>query len=203
MTLGQGKLYVVRNGAVKREVWVRPEDWRLSAEGVLLTIPIAEASFWSQVSALYYGPEISSAQTARIITRRWQMRAVCEWDLREWVQRPTSKPSILRSWWPLEIQASLPVAPMEDFPQAQARVVSCLQRLAAKEQGKSFAVVMQGRILMALFSRLLGRRLGDAEYLALRSPDLSVVNLQTWRVDQGFLSSMQYQDASGAIGRGD
>jgi broad specificity phosphatase PhoE len=79
----------------------------------------------------------------------------------------------------------------EDVERAERRVAECIRRLAALHAGQSFAVVAQGRIITALYSYLLGRQLGKAEWLSLRSPDLSVIDLATWQVERGFFSQLQ------------
>lgn len=178
-------LYVVRNSAAKVESGALMADWRLSPEGVLLTIPIAEASFWARVAIIYHGPELSSEQTARIISRRWQMPTECEWDLREVLVAPWAQQQ--------NDGGSPPVRQhlLEDRQQAELRIARCVKRLARRHAGQSFAIVAQGRILTALYSFLIGRSLGQAEWQSLRSPDLSVIDLDTWQVKQGFFSQLQ------------
>lgn len=178
-------LYVVRNSAVKVEAGALMADWRLSPEGVLLTIPIAEASFWARAAIIYHGPELSSEQTARIIARRWQMPTECEWDLREVLVAPWSHWQDDGSGRPVRQHL------LEDGQQAELRIARCVKRLAKRHAGQSFAIVTQGRILIALYSFLFGRKLGQTEWQSLCSPDLSVIDLQTWRVRQGFFSHLQ------------
>ncbi len=178
-------LYVVRNSATRVETGVLMADWRLSPEGVLLTIPIAEASLWARVAIIYHGPELSSEQTARIISRRWQMPTECEWDLREVLVAPWVQ------WQDDGGGRSVHQHLLEDGQQAELRIARCVKRLARRHAGQSFAIVAQGRILTALYSFLSGRALGQAEWQSLRSPDLSVVDLETWRVKQGFFSQLQ------------
>lgn len=184
---GANSLYVVRNSAVKVDAGALMADWKLSPEGVLLTIPIAEASFWAKVSIIYHGPELSSQQTARIISRRWQMPIEDEWELRELLVSPWSHRPDDVSGFSGPIHQHL----LEDGKQAELRVARCIKRLAKRHLGQSIAIVAQGRILTAFYSFLLGRSLGQTEWQSLHSPDLSVIDLSTWRVRQGFFSHLQ------------
>ena len=161
------------------------------AGGVILTIPIAEASFWASVAGIYHSPAPKAAQTAQIIARRWRLPTYAKEDLREMEIQGYIMPEQFVHIVGDHLAGVASSSLLEDYALAQQRIVRCVQRLAVINAGRSFAIVSHGRILTALYSHLLGYRLGREAWQSLRMPDLSVINLATWQVEAGFLSDIK------------
>lgn len=163
----------------------------LSREGVMLASPVAEASFWNSVQAIYYSPEVRAAQTAELIARRWQKLLHLEDDLSDmWMAGTGLDQEQFEQVVGDHLEGRVSHPLLEPYEIAQKRIVRCVQRLARKNIGRDFAIVSHARILTAFYSHILGQRLGRKEWLSIRTPDLSVINPHTWQVTDGFFSDL-------------
>ncbi|MGI6343949.1 MAG: histidine phosphatase family protein [Bacillota bacterium] len=183
------KVYVVNCSQAASELFLPPDQWRLSQAGILLLMPIVEASLWQNVSVIYHAPEVRAQQTAWMIAQRWDLPLEVDWDLRELdlrgrLDRPEFA-ALIGDYLLGATRHSL----IEEYELAASRIMRCIERLAAKHRGESFAIVSHEKLLTILFSSLLGTRLGLEAWRSVRRPDLAVINLETRQVEAGFLSS--------------
>jgi len=81
----------------------------------------------------------------------------------------------------------------ESWDRATLRVVTAMAAIVTAASGNSVAVVSHGRILTVWFSHWLQRRLSVSEWQAIRMPDLSVVDLDSRRVESGFFANLSSQ----------
>ncbi|HBK85027.1 MAG TPA: hypothetical protein DDZ53_03240 [Firmicutes bacterium] len=184
------KLYVVHHSKPIEASALHPSQLPLSREGIMLVTPVAEASFWSSVAVIYYSPELKAAQTADIIAHRWQIPLYMEEDLSDmWIVRGGLPQELFERIVGDHLEGLVSHPLLEDYVQAQQRIVRCVRNIASKHTG-SFAIVSHARILTAFYSHLLGRRLGRQEWLSIRTPDLSVIDLDTWHVTAGFFGKL-------------
>lgn len=186
------KLYVVHHSKPIEAQALHPSQLPLSREGIMLATPVIEASFWRSVAALYYSPELRAAQTAELIANRWQIPLNMEEELSDmWIVSGGLAQDQFEQIVGDHLEGLTNHPLLEDYTLAQRRIVRCVQRLARENAGRSFAIVSHARILTALYSHLLRRRLGRQEWLSLRTPDLSVIDPVTWQVTAGFFSNLQ------------
>ncbi|NLY53554.1 MAG: histidine phosphatase family protein [Firmicutes bacterium] len=175
------KLYVLHHSKPEKIPGLAPAAWRLSRVGVMLAIPIAEASFWSTVNAIYHCPALAAMQTAQIVAGRWQMPIRQVADLGRLPMQELTRGLLGQRAGSGNLHFD------KDYTAAQERIVRCVHRLAQQNVGYSFAIVSHRRTIAALYSHLLGRQITREECRSLRMPDLSVVDLETWQVIDGFL----------------
>ncbi|NLW17055.1 MAG: histidine phosphatase family protein [Firmicutes bacterium] len=186
------KLYVVHHSKGLEAPALPSSLLPLSREGVLLTTPVAEASFWNSVAAIYSSPELRAVQTAEIIAKRWQLPLYLVDDLRDmWLTSAGLEPDHLVDIVGDHLEGKVSHQLLEPYDAAQERIVRCVQRLARENTDRNFAIVSHARILIPFYSHLFGRRLGRNEWLSIRSPDLSVINHHTWQVTAGFFSEFK------------
>ncbi len=188
----ESKLYVVHHSKAL-EAKAFPQSFLpLSREGIMLTSPVAEASFWSSVEAIYSSPELRAVQTAELIARRWQLPLYLEDDLSDmWLVSAGLDEDQFGQIVGDHLEGKVNHQLLEPYEEAQQRIVRCVHRLAHENSNRSFAIVSHARILTAFYSHLFGRRLGRKEWLSIRTPDLSVIDPHTWRVTAGFFSDLQ------------
>ena len=185
------KLYVVHHSK-PMEAKAMPESLLpLSREGIMLAAPIAEASFWNSVRAVYYSPELRAAQTAEMIARRWQMPLHIEDDLSDmWIAGAGLEQAQYEQIIGEHLEGTTNSQLLESYDSAQKRIVHCVERLAQRNSGHDFAIVSHARVLTTFYSHLFRRRLGRQEWLSIRTPDISVIDLKTWQVTDGFFSNL-------------
>lgn len=188
------KLFVVHHSKPLESTAFHPSQLPLSRSGVMLAVPLAEASFWDTVTTLYYSPEVAAAQTAELIGRRWPLQLHVEEKLSDmWIASGGLDRDSLAKIVGSHLEGSDSSPMLEDYDQAQQRIVHCVQRLAVRHAGENFAIMSHSRLITAFYSHLLGRRLGREEWLSLRTPDLSVIDLPDWVVSAGFFSDLAEQ----------
>lgn len=185
------KLFVVHHSK-PMEAKALPESLLpLSREGMMLAAPIVEASFWNSVQAIYYSPELRAAQTAEMIGRRWEIPLHIEDDLSDmWIAGAGLEQAQYEQMIGEHLEGTVSHQLLEPYGMAQKRIVSCVERLVKKHTNHDFAIVSHARILTTFYSHFLGRRLGRQEWLSIKTPDLSVIDIATWQVTDGFFSSL-------------
>lgn len=186
------KLYVVRHSAVNIDYSLPATRWTLSHEGIQLMMPIVESSFWSSVRTIYHSPEPKAAQTAMLIARRWRLplavsRGLREMEIGQMVMEREQFYNIVGDH--LEGEKACPF--IEDFDAAKQRFVRSIAQIVAAHPGQSLGIVSHGRILTAFYGHLLCRRLTRGEWQSIRQPDLSVIDLDNWRIESGFFSNLR------------
>lgn len=185
------RLYVVHHSKPLDAPALHPSLLPLSREGIMLASPVVEASFWSSVRTIYYSPEMQAAQTAELIANRWSLELQLADDLSDmWLVNASLPQAELEQIIGEHLQGTVEHPLLEPYDEAQRRIVNCVQRLARQHAGDNFAIVSHARILTALYSHILGRRLGRQEWLSIRTPDLSVIDTSAWQVTDGFLSEL-------------
>lgn len=191
----ENNLYVIHHSKAV-EARALPESLLpLSREGIMLASPIVEASFWSKVEAIYSSPELRAVQTAELIANRWQLPVYLEDDLSDmWMVGAGLEQEQYEQIIGEHLEGKVNHQLLEPYEDAQRRIVHCIQRLSQENGQRSFAIVSHARILTVFFSHLFGRRLGRKGWLSIRTPDLSVINRQTWRVTAGFFSDLDAHD---------
>lgn len=182
-------IYVVRHAQVKVEPEVASHLWELSEEGRDAAEELARGESWEDVAWIYHSPEPKAEATARVIAEvAGGMELRMHPDLRELEMR-TGYLSAAEFQGRLQqylVGAEDP--DFEPFEEAAARIERCVREIVEEAAGRSVAIVSHGRILTALYSRLLGRRLTIEEWRSIRMPDVSVIDTETWQVKRGFLS---------------
>lgn len=76
----------------------------------------------------------------------------------------------------------------DQYSDSQDRIVKCIRDVVRQAQGESIMVVSHGLIITLFLSYLLGNRLEYGDWLKLRTPDLSIVNLTSANIEKGFYS---------------
>ena len=187
------------------EPGVDPHKWRLSSSGISSMKDMAERSFWKSVKAIYHSPELKAVGTAVIVGEKWGIPLFEEHSLRELESRMgylEREVFIKRVGDHLEGKAEDHL--LESFDVARHRIVTGLDRMLTKHRDReeSIAIVSHGRILTALYSHFLGRRLSRAEWLSIALPDISVVDYRDWTIREGFLSESVQANRSRGVGSG-
>lgn len=183
------KLYVVHHSRTLVTRAIHSSQLPLSQVGVMVATPLAEASFWREVGAIYSSPELPAAQTAELIAQRWQLPLFLEDDLCEmWLVAPGLSEIDLLEVIGDHLEGHISSPLLEGYSQAQGRVVRFVEQMAQENKGRSLAIVTHARLIVALYSHIMRRRLRREDWLSLRMPDLSVIDLATWQVVDGFFS---------------
>lgn len=180
-------MFVIRHAATIMDFDIPPADWTVSTEGVQATRALAAQESWSGVSRIYHSPENKAVATAKIVSEVSGIPTRVADDLRE-LGIPTIQPG---EEFICRVGAYLAGShdpEFEDWNAATERIVHCVQGIVRDEHGTSVAIVSHGRILTVLFSHILKRRMSVEEWRSIRMPDLSVVDLDSWTVERGFLS---------------
>ncbi len=183
---------MVNHSAVNIDYSLPAERWTLSPEGIQLMMPIAESTIWSKVKKIYHGPESRAAQTAMIIARRWDLSLATNRGLRELEIRSSAMER--RQFFDIigdHLEGKARHAFIEDIEVATQRFVRSISQIVALHPGQSVGIVSNARILTVFYGHLLGRRLTRDEWQSLRTPDLSVIDLQTLEVNSGFFSDLK------------
>jgi 2,3-bisphosphoglycerate-dependent phosphoglycerate mutase len=184
------KLYIVRHAQVAVDPNSPAHLWPLSEAGKRAAEELAARENWDDVYRVYHSPEPKAEQTAQIIAKRLKVGTAREEDLRELHADLGFLPA---EQFHARVAAYLSgyVDPaFENYDSAVARIDACVKRIAREAGGRSVVVVSHGRILTAFFSKLLGRRLTGEEWRSIKLPDLSVIDLATWKVERGFFADV-------------
>jgi len=183
------KLYIVRHAQVNVDFSVPSHEWEISEEGIRATKDLVSGETWNGVRRIYHSPEPKAAATARIISDITSIPTRLMNELHE-LRIPTIHPAeefVRRVGTYLE---GFPDQEFEDWDQATTRILGCVHKIISEANGSSVAMVSHGRILTVLFSHLLKRRMTVWEWQSIRLPDVSVIDLDTWRVERGFFSDL-------------
>ena len=182
------KLYIIRHAQVEIKPEMPPPQWRLSAEGKKSVQPLVSAYGISDISCVYHSPEIKAAQTAAIIGKALSVPVRVDDDLRElemnsgYLSQESFTDIVGRFLEGENIDF------FEDYGRAQERIIRSIEGITRAEKGRSVAVVSHGRIIIALLSYLLGRRLGREEWRSMKFPEISVIDLEKGVVEKGYMA---------------
>lgn len=181
------KLVIVRHAAVSVHFDVPSTEWDVTHEGVALTRHLAKDDAWNEVSEIYHSPERKAVVTANVLSEATGIPTTAIDGLRE-LKAPAIRSEIEFVRRVGSYLAGYPDTEFENWDAATARVVDAIQQAVSRSSGKSIAVVSHGRILTVWYSHLFSRRMTVDEWRSIRLPDLSVVDLDTWRVERGFFA---------------
>lgn len=182
------KLYVVRHAAVAVDFDLPASDWQLSGAGIEATRKLVDAGGWEDVRHIYYSPEVKARQTASIISQMTGTASTVVEDLRE-LRAPIL---INLDEFQGRVGAYLDGfadPEFEPWDEAGERIARCVEAILDEADGL-VAIVSHGRILTAWFSHWLGRRLSRRDWESMGLPDLSVVDIDSRRVERGFFSDV-------------
>ncbi|MCL6444335.1 MAG: histidine phosphatase family protein [Alicyclobacillus sp.] len=189
-------LVVVRHAQVTIDPHVPPAQWHLSAEGEAAAAALAADPIWPTIHIIAHSPEPKAKATAHILSSMHSLPLTEEPDLRELEMDAGFLPTDVFLDRVGRFLEGEPDEAFEDYGAATDRIVQCVQRLLLAANGQSVAIVSHGRILTALFSHLLGRRLARQLWQSIRLPDLAVLDVgsptdvTTWRGVRGFFSDL-------------
>ncbi|RLQ93315.1 histidine phosphatase family protein [Falsibacillus albus] len=181
------KLFVIRHAQVCIVPSLPSHQWELSEEGAISARKIALQTDWEDASIIYHSPERKAMQTAAAIGIEKTLVLREEEDLRE---LEMNSGFLKKEDFQSKVGEYLMGKGDHDFEEywsAQERIVNCVKNLVDRHKGSSLAIVSHGRILTAFYSFLLRRRLGVQEWQSIKMPDISVIDLETWMVIDGFL----------------
>lgn len=176
------KLFVIRHGSVEKDPALAPELWPLSDLGRAKTEELARQEDWTGVVKLYHSPERKAQETGTIISRITDIPLQPLDDLRDVC------PLVSLSSGPRVVGEDSPFYLGENRKAATDRIVQCIHDLAHRHHGQSIAIISHARILALLYSHILGRKITLLEWLSVPLPGLSVIDVDQWRVERGFLS---------------
>lgn len=183
------KLYLIRHSEVIVESGTAPEQWHLSETGRKKAAALAEYEHWTGVHTVYHSPQPKTKETAAFICAHtgaaakemaglgevWMNGGFLEHE--HFVQRIG------------DYLRGTNEDDFESFTAATDRIVTSILHIVRQLNGESAAIVSHGRILSVFFSYLLGRRVTVEEWQSMRFPELSVIDVNTWRIERGFLAS--------------
>lgn len=181
-------LYIVRHSIPAIDPTVAAEHWSLSDAGARAAQQLGELPCWQNVDIIYSSPEPKALQTAEAIARQWGTGVIIEYDLRELQMKPIWLDNVDFVKKVGDYLEGADDPDFEPYDQAQQRIVDCVKRLIQSHPDQSIAIVSHGRILVAFFSHLFGRRVGRQEWRSIKMPDLAVVDLAGSQVVSGFFT---------------
>jgi len=151
-------IYLVRHPATAVELGTPSHQWSLSPAGLEQAQQLAQQAFWRRVQMIYSSEEPKATTTARIVADKtglpWQTHA-CLGELdRSSFQPPdiaAYRSAVARMFGTPHHQ----VRGWESRAQAEERIVTCIQQIAANVKG-DVAVISHGLILALLVAHLTG-----------------------------------------------
>lgn len=183
------KLYVVLHTQVEINPFIPASNWHLSKEGRFSTLHLAQSESWEDAQWIYSSCEPKAIETAQIIAEHLQIKQHTHPDLRELHFATAYLPANEFQNRIARYLEGKPDPAFEDYQKAQTRMDQCVKSIIQEQTGSSGIIVSHGRIITAWYSLLLGRRLTAQEWKSIKLPDLSVIDLLTWKIERGFISS--------------
>lgn len=180
------QLYLIRH-ARSRMMGDAAERWPLSEKGRREAGILARQDFWRRVDLIFSSPEPKALQTAAPAARRWgiPLKVVdCLYELR--------RPRLVQDY-PKMVERFFAnpqenIAGMEPAAQAAERITRCLKELATTHPEQTLAVVSHGMVLTLFLAQLENRWPTVTEWQAVPFTGLIVVDTNTWRPAQNWLS---------------
>lgn len=190
-----GKLYVIRHSEVLVQPELAPEQWRLSDAGRILAKTLSEEEQWSDVRLVYHSPQPKAQETASILAGEIgvpvkEVQGLQELSMNTGFLSPAEFRQRVGDYL-----SGRPDPDFEKYGEAMLRIVGTFQDIVRELNGSSGVVVSHGRILSVFFSYLLGRRITVDEWQSMKFPELSVIDINTWRIERGFLAQVKPKSA--------
>lgn len=185
------RLYVMRHAKVVVDPAQPSAAWSLAPDANASIKRLMEPYDWSDVGQIFHSPEPKAVGTAAVVASVCGAAMHARAELRE---APIASGFLTAEAFERRVASYLAGesdSGLETYVAAQGRIVACAAEIVASAGSKSAALVAHGRILTLLFSRLLGQRLGVETWRLMQMPDLSIVDLATRRIEQGFLAGRE------------
>lgn len=173
-------VYLVRHAEVTIDETVPAHEWQLSTAGRAQAAGLAAAPCWARLARVASSPEPKALDTAAPIAARAGLQVELDEGLREvrrgstWVVGAERYIAQVAKYFATPAQ---PQAGWEPVPDAQARVLESVERLAPDGRGP-ICVVSHGLLLSLLVAALLGRAATTIEeWRSIPLPAVAVVDL--------------------------
>ncbi|MGC5327250.1 histidine phosphatase family protein [Brevibacillus sp. SYSU BS000544] len=183
------QLYMIRHSKVQIDPTTEPTHWTLSDVGIQAAREMALREDWHHLKMIYHSPEPKAEQTAKIVAETIGATCKVHHDLRELEMRTGFLSASDFQMKVSEYFMGKPDPDFEDFQAAQKRIRKAVASIL-DETNESVGIVSHGRIITAFYSDLLGRRITSEEWKSIRLPDLSVIEIPTWKIVRGFFSTI-------------
>lgn len=182
------KLYVVRHGETIETSDIPPDSWKLSDRAHESIRKMLDDVDLNAIHCFYHSPLVKAADTAKFISD------ICGIGMEEYECLREAR----RNFDYIDKEACLKRVQefltghnseyFEKYSLCQDRIVECIKSLLKHSNGKSIMVVSHGLIITVLYSYILGTRLEYNDWINLKTPDLSIVNLSSNTIEKGFYS---------------
>nr|HID13935.1 histidine phosphatase family protein [Anaerolineae bacterium] len=179
-------LYLIRHARAQM-MGDAAERWPLSEQGRREAGILARQDFWREVELIFSSPEPKALQTAEPAARRWSIPLVTVDCLHE-LRRPRLVSDYEVVIARLLTQPETSIAGMEPAAQAAERITRCIKGLVAAHSEQTLAVVSHGLALTLLLARLENRWPTVAEWRAVPSTGLAILDTTAWCLIKGWSS---------------
>ena len=183
------RLFLVRHAHVDVDTERPAHDWRLSEQGREAARQLGASPRWTDLSLIASSPEPKAVATAEPIAAAAALSLRVEQDLREvrrgatWTVGENAYVRLVGEYF---AHPERPADGWEPAPEAQRRVVRCIERLLAESEGDVCAV-SHGLALSLYIASLDGRATPSLEeWRSIPLPSVAVVDVERRRLLERF-----------------